>query len=363
MQSFLIQRSTRVGTIFDKSPRITWCFFSSSRGTNSEHQQEPKSQRTYHAHNVSLVKSRDYESFLIGLLHPSSQSIQSSYFALRALHVELASIPNTTMASLRLKWFLDTLDDLYQRKEGSIINNNNNDDDEKDIVTHHPTMDALYQAIQKHNLTHRFLQRIIETRMHHRNNQHDLVTEQEFESMDEMLTFYERTYSSLIYLNLECCGVIHEDADRVASSIGMSVGIVNSIRSIGCGQVGIPTDLMDKYNIEKDFMNGPTSLSIQQDKTHPGRLAMQSAVKEMAHVAEEYMKYARSKQHLVPKEGRCALLHAVSVMRYLERLEHVKYDVFHNSIREVENVNSFQARLWRLGIMMYLLRARMTGIF
>lgn len=355
MQSFLIQRSTRVGTIFDKSPRITWCFFSSSSSsTKSEHQHEPKSQ-TYHAHNVSLVKSRDYESFLIGLLHPS-RTIQSSYFALRALHVELASIPNTTMATLRLKWFLDTLDDLYQRKEG-----NDNDHDNK-ILTHHPTMDALYQAIRKHNLTHRFFQRIIETRMHHRNN-HDVATEQEFESMDEMLTFYERTYSSLIYLNLECCGVIHEDADRVASSIGMSVGIVNSIRSIGCGQVGIPTDLMDKYSIEKDFMNGPTSLSIQQDETHPGRLAMQSAVKEMAHVAEEYMKYARSKQHLVPKEGRCALLHAVSVMRYLERLEHVKYDVFHNTIREVENLNSFQARLWRLGIMMYLLRARMTGIF
>jgi hypothetical protein len=38
---------------------------------------------------------------------------------------------------------LDTLDDLYQRKEG-----NDNDHDNK-IVTHHPTMDALYQAIRK----------------------------------------------------------------------------------------------------------------------------------------------------------------------------------------------------------------------
>jgi NADH dehydrogenase [ubiquinone] 1 alpha subcomplex assembly factor 6 len=311
---------------------------------------------TYHAHNVSLVKSRDYESFLIGLLHPSS--IQSSYFALRALHVELASIPNTTMASLRLQWFSDTLHHLYDCQRNEVENNNH------DLVLHHPVMDSLYQAIQKHNLTQRFFRRIIETRIHHRNNQGMVESEEQpFESMDEMLSFYERTYSSLIYLNLECCGVIHEDADRVASSIGMSMGIVNAIRSIGCGQVGIPMDVMEKYNINKNYMTGPTSQTIQQDAEHPGRLAMQSAVKEMASVAEEYMKYARSKQHLVPKEGRNALLHAVSVMRYLERLERFKYDVYEDGIREVEHLNSFQARLWRLGIMMYLLRAKMTGIF
>jgi NADH dehydrogenase [ubiquinone] 1 alpha subcomplex assembly factor 6 len=320
-----------------------------------------------------LVKSRDYESFLIGLLHPSD--IQSSYFALRAFHVELASIPNTTMASLRLQWFLGTLDDMYEyRKEDHEDSNNDYDDNNNQQTNHiplihHPTMDALYQAIQKHNLTQRFFQRIIETRMQHRSNHavgsHRNVEEEnaEFESMEEMLTFYERTYSSLIYLNLECCGVIHEDADRIASSIGMSVGIVNSIRSIGCGQVGIPIDVMEKYNITKDYMNGPTSLSIQQDEGHPGRLAVQSAVKEMAHVAEEYMKYARSKQYLVPKEGRVALLHAVSVMRYLQILERVKYDVYHESVREIEHLNSFKARLWRLEIMMYLLRAKMTGIF
>ena len=358
MQSLFLRPSFQSPRIHSFA-KITCRFLSSNHGSdknipnNAPTSSDPQvPSTTDHTHNVALVKSRDYESFLIGLLHPSS--IQSSYFALRALHVELASIPNTTMASLRLQWFSDTLDHLYD------CHKNNN----HDLVLHHPVMDSLYQAIQKHNLTQRFFQRIVETRIHHRNN-HGMVEseEQPFESMDEMLSFYERTYSSLIYLNLECCGVIHEDADRVASSIGMSMGIVNAIRSIGCGQVGIPMDVMEKYNIHSDYMNGPTNQMIQQDVQHPGRLAMQSAVKEMALVAEEYMKYARSKQHLVPKEGRNALLHAVSVMRYLERLERFKYDVYEDGIREVEHLNSFQARLWRLGIMMYLLRAKMTGIF
>lgn len=115
------------------------------------------------AHNRSLVQMRDYESFLIGLLHP--QPIQSSYFALRAFHVELASIQakESSVASMRMSWWLDVIHSLYngngKEKVGKIS------ESAGAAFNGNPTVAGLKTAIKAHKLTKRFFERMVETRI------------------------------------------------------------------------------------------------------------------------------------------------------------------------------------------------------
>lgn len=60
---------------------------------------------------------------------------------------------------------------------------------------------------------------------------------------------------------------------------------------------------------------------------------------EIASRAHQHLLKSRSLEESVPKEGRGALLPAVPVFIYLDRLQKVNYDVFHPSL---------QNRSWKL---------------
>ncbi len=298
-------------------------------------------------HNRNLVQSRDYESFVIGLLHPPK--IQPSYYALRAFHVEIASIRSkeSSVASMRMKWWYDTIQSLYSTSPG-----------ERDSITRgNPTLIGLDQAIQSHNLTQRFLERMVETRMG------DLQKGSNggFDSVQDMVTFFERTNSAFLFLNLECCGVIDQETDKVANCVGISTGIINMIRSIGCGHVGIPNELIQKYGIQKTYINDPSKIISGEEEE--ARAAIRNAIRDMAELAGKYIFHARLHQSDVPSEGKAAMLPAVAALRYLERLKSVEYDVFEEKIRDVENIESLNGRFWRFGHLLYLARAHISGVF
>jgi len=328
------------------------------------------------AHNRALVQMRDYESFLIGLLHP--QPIQSDYFALRAFHVELASIQakESSVASMRMSWWLDVIYSLYD--SGKNAGQNQSSESAGALLSGNPTVAGLKTAIESHKLTKRFFERMVETRI----NDVERTSNGQFNDVKDMILFFERTNSTFLFLDLECCGIIDEKADAVANSVGIATGIVNSIRSIGYGNVGIPNDLMVKYDIRQNDITDPRSLISASSKggdidgdnenINTGsndnsdlerRQAVQNAVRDMSIVAGKYLQHARKHQAHVPKEGKSAMLPAVSALRYLERLESTNYDVMEEKIRDVENMKSLDGRLWRLGQMMYLGRAWLTGVF
>ena len=183
----------------------------------------------------------------------------------------------------------------------------------------------------------------------------------QFDTLADMITFFERTNSTFLFLNLECCGIIDEEADKVANCIGIASGIVNMIRSIGCGNVGIPRDLIELYGVQEKFIHDPTRIIAGEEEE--ARLAIRSAVRDMAVVAGKYLNHARVNQGDVPREGKPAVLPAVSALRYMDRLKGADFDVFEEKIRDVENVESFNGRFWRLGHMFYLGRAHLTGVF
>lgn len=60
---------------------------------------------------------------------------------------------------------------------------------------------------------------------------------------------------------------------------------------------------------------------------------LQDTIFEVASRAHQHLVKARSLSESVPKEGRAALLPAVPVYSFLDRLQKVNYDVFHPGLQ------------------------------
>mmetsp|Transcript_15065 Transcript_15065/g.28643 ORF Transcript_15065/g.28643 Transcript_15065/m.28643 type:complete len:526 (-) Transcript_15065:330-1907(-) len=402
---------------------------SSSSASNGERDLYTSEQRKQdHNHCVEMVKNRDMEGYLCGLLMPSSA--RESYFALRAFNVEIASIKDSShliggrsrggalsssrssssstpsrfdnnntfggveedesmgdssLASrLRMQWWRDSIAEIYDHADDN--NNDNNADDDyndnkqpqqRDSVLHsltssrehNPTLRSLNYAIHRHQLTHRFLRRIIEAR------EGDLDVMQ-YDSMRDVAQYGEDTVSSLLYLNLECVGVRDEASDMVASDIGVGLGILTALRSTGFratqGECSIPSDLATKHSVLMDTLWSAWDASINDATTNESSsqdaLQLRNATMEMAEIASFHLHRAREKQSVVPNVGRPCLLPAICGLRYLDSLREVDYDVLHPSLVGGGSSSSSEhgvgaERRRKLGLMFLLGRTWLTGTF
>lgn len=153
---------------------------------------------------------------------------RQAYFALRAFNVEIASIKgasrsmgrsranadnddefietgDSSLASrLRFQWWRDGIAEVYESK----VENDSSSVSSSDPVLRsltssrkqNPTMRSLSHAIHNHDLTHRFLRRMMEAR------EEDLDVVQ-YEKCTDVAQYGEDTISSLLYLSLETVGV------------------------------------------------------------------------------------------------------------------------------------------------------------
>lgn len=108
----------------------------------------------YNAHCVDLVKTSDYENYLIGLLMPKNS--QQAFFAIRAFNIEIAVIKdqlprNSFQAGkIRFQFWKDVLNGIY--------------DESKSNYLQHPVAQAVRQAVVEKNLTKRWFERSLEAR-------------------------------------------------------------------------------------------------------------------------------------------------------------------------------------------------------
>lgn len=167
---------------------------------------------------VDLVQNRDRESYLCGLLMPSSS--RQSYFAIRALNVELASIKDGSVSrkvggaqfddsgagsmalKIRIQWWRQAFNQIYGDAPAST-----EEIGSQDFVASmansswkNPVVRVLDQAVHESNLTRRFLERLLEAR------EADLDIRQ-VDSMEDSILYSESTFSSLLYLSLETTNV------------------------------------------------------------------------------------------------------------------------------------------------------------
>lgn len=278
-----------------------------------------------------------YNNVVCGLLMPSKA--RKSYFAVRAYNAELASIKSVseqrhasgeTGSSLGLRmrfaWWRDALGQLYS-------DDPHNDEQQEpspqgflahtaEACWHNPVVRALYVAIEEKDLTRRFLERLLDAR------EADLDVQQ-WATVEDAKQYAEDTWSSLLYLSLECTGVRDDDADIVASHAGIGIGLTTALRSTthrACfGEMTIPAELFPRP-IPSNYMMRRMDPEYPVDPENEE--IMQNAVQHMAYEASVELSKAREMQAQVPKPGKACLLPAIPAMSYLSRLKQANFNLW-----------------------------------
>lgn len=167
---------------------------------------------------VDLVQNRDRESYLCGLLMPHRS--RRSYFAVRALNVELASIKDGSVSrqvggaqfeesgasmalKIRVQWWRDAISQVYGDDTSSNVGAPSTQGFLASMANscwNNPVVRVLDYAVHESDLTRRFIERLLEAR------EEDLDVKQ-LDTIDEAIAYAERTFSSLLYLSLETTDV------------------------------------------------------------------------------------------------------------------------------------------------------------
>ncbi|XP_043835667.1 NADH dehydrogenase (ubiquinone) complex I, assembly factor 6 isoform X1 [Dromiciops gliroides] len=254
---------------------------------------------------VELLRKRDYEGYLCCLLLPAEA--RSAAFALRAFNVELAqvkdSVSQKTIGQMRMQFWKKAVEDMYS-----------------DNPPHQPVAIELWKAVKRHNLTKRWLMKIIDER---EKNLDDKV----YRNIQELETYAENTQSSLLYLTLEVLGIRDLHADHAASHIGKAQGIVTCLRAtpyhISRRKVFLPMDICMLHGVsQEDFLRK------NQDKN------VRDVIYDIASQGHLHLKHARSFQNSVPVKAFPAFLQTVALEDYLEKIQRVDFDVFHPRLQQ-----------------------------
>ncbi|XP_008281399.1 NADH dehydrogenase (ubiquinone) complex I, assembly factor 6 isoform X1 [Stegastes partitus] len=253
---------------------------------------------------LDLVRSRDYEGFMSSLLLPLEA--RRSSLALRAFNVELAqvkdSVSQKTIGLMRMEFWKTAIEEIY-----------------RDKPPNQPVSVELWRAVKTHNLTKRWLHRIITER------EKDL-DDRAYRNLQELEAYSENTQSSLVYLLLECLGVKNVHADHAASHIGKAQGIVTCLRATpyNCSRrkVYLPMDICMLHGAsQEDFIRGRREQNIRD------------VVYDVASQAHVHLQHARSFSDNVPAAAAPAFLQTVVLEDYLQRVRRADFDVFHKSLQ------------------------------
>ncbi|XP_015980900.1 NADH dehydrogenase (ubiquinone) complex I, assembly factor 6 isoform X1 [Rousettus aegyptiacus] len=254
---------------------------------------------------MELLRKRDYEGYLCSLLLPAQS--RSSAFALRAFNVELAqvkdSVSEKTIGLMRMQFWKKTVDDIYS-----------------DNPPHQPVAIELWKAVKRHNLTKRWLMKIIDEREKN-------LDDKAYRNIQELENYAENTQSSLLYLTLEILGIKDLHADHAASHIGKAQGIVTCLRATPYHgtrrRVFLPMDICMLHGVsQEDFLRK------NQDKN------VRDVIYDIASQAHLHLKHARTFHKSVPVKAFPAFLQTVTLEDYLKKIQQVDFDIFHPSLQQ-----------------------------
>jgi NADH dehydrogenase [ubiquinone] 1 alpha subcomplex assembly factor 6 len=292
-----------------------------------------------------LVKVYDYENYMCSLFLPPN--VRKSILALRAYNVELATIRdaarnNALTGRLRFQFWRDTLENAYNPLNPTAATNISS-----------PVGRSLCRAIQDNGLSRRFLSRLLTAREKELENE-------ELSDMGDFEEYAEAVGSSLMYLSLQCCGILENEDDRNASSsktvidsnayraaghVGRALGMVTLLRSVpmtaeNSQRFTLPFWIMSSHGVKREeFLTG-----VSTEK-------MQDCMLEAATAANNQLLDAKEMQENgdISPQAANVLLPAALAEDFLVRLENVDFDIFHPSLQRSkwENVK-FMLHLYNL---------------
>ncbi|XP_051920500.1 NADH dehydrogenase (ubiquinone) complex I, assembly factor 6 isoform X2 [Hippocampus zosterae] len=205
----------------------------------------------------------------------------------------------------------------------------------RDKPPNQPVSVELWRAVKKHNLTKRWLTRIITER------EKDL-DDTGYRNLQELESYAENTQSSLLFLLLESLGVKDVHADHAASHVGKAHGIVTCLRATphhsSRRKVYLPMDICMLHRAsQEDFIRRSQEQSIRD------------VVYDIASQAHVHLEHARSFGPSVPAAATPAFLHTVALEDFLQRLRKANFDIFHPSLQKRNPLLAIQLylRSWK----------------
>lgn len=327
---------------------------------------EAKSAQAYCS---NLIRKSDSPSYTLS--HFIQPHALPAYLAIRAFNIEIARIPdivsNTTIGQMRHQFWRDTINKTFAASPP-----------EEPVAI----LLASYMQDTDIKLNKTWFQKIISAR-------EQALTRPGFTNLSALETYAESTYSMMLYLTLSALPLNSLTADHVASHVGKAAGIAAVLRGVpllafppapnshshnpaGMGLpmtrdrqriVNLPYDVMSQCGVSEEdiFRNGGnaaglkdaiftvatrasdhliTARSLLKDIQSSGTLSH-----EYEHQGDEGHDYEIYEQADQPHESRKTDLKkaygsimgpAISTQMWLDRLQKVDFDIFHNSLRMTE---------------------------
>ncbi|KAJ1667477.1 hypothetical protein IW140_004901 [Coemansia sp. RSA 1813] len=265
-----------------------------------------------------LVLKNDYDNYLVSLFSP--KHAREAAWGIRAMNIELVRAgeitTNATAARMRYSYWHDTVNRLYSTNP---------------VQT--PISRVVHDSVQQFGISRTWLRRLVSER----ENALDLNV---FKTTADVETYGERAYACMIHPHLEVLGVRDMHADNAARAIGVAMAIMNFTRSLPLllsrGRCDLPRDLIEKHRVDlDDLFNRPRSTPELQEAVYDFAT---KGYTRLCGVAEIYLPSS-------PKPALPALLAAVPVKEWLERLERANFDPFDKRLQR----RSLRV-LWRLWV-------------
>ncbi|KAJ2853818.1 hypothetical protein GGI22_004720 [Coemansia erecta] len=265
-----------------------------------------------------LVLKNDYDNYLVSLFSP--EHAREAVWGIRAMNIELVRAgeitTNDTAARMRYGYWHDTVNRFY----GS-----------NPVQT--PISRVIFDSVQRFGISRTWLRRLVSER-------ENFLELKSFKTTADVETYGERAYACLIHPHLEALGVRDMHADNAARAIGVAMAIMSFTRSLPLllaqGRCDLPRSLVDKHKIDlEDLFNHPRSTPELQEAVY--EFATKGYTR-LCGVAEIYLPSS-------PKAALPALLSAVPVKEWLERLEKANFDPFDTRLQR----RSLRV-LWRLWV-------------
>ncbi|KAJ2767052.1 hypothetical protein IWQ56_003477 [Coemansia nantahalensis] len=263
-----------------------------------------------------LVQANGHDGYLVSLFSP--RRAREAAWGVRALGIELSHaggrVASPAAAQMRLAYWSGAIKSLHSSDP---------------VLT--PVTRVVYDAVRRFDISKTWLRRLVQERER-------MLTQPAFATVADVEKHGERAYACLIHPHLEALGVRDMHADNAARAIGVAMAIAEAIRSLPLDlaqqRCWLPQDIVDEHKVD---------LGALYDSPRP-MPALQEAVYALATTG--YTRLCGAAELYAPNAPRAALpalLAAVPVKEWLERLEKANFDPFAATLQQ----RSLRV-LWRL---------------
>lgn len=279
------------------------------------------------SHCLNQLKRFDYPSYLQHSFQPT-QLAKDSFLTIRAFNVDLALVPdqvsNTTVGKMRYQFWTETVDSAFKghpQKQPVAV-----------LLDH-----ILSSGVQ---LTKPYLLRMIAERER-------TIDNPSYYALSNLESYAEKTYSTLLYLQLESLDLRKPALDDIAQHIGLATGITNILRGfpyfIGKGSVSLPVEICTKHGLKQDDLLKRRDVDGLNDAVFEVATRANDhliSAKVMLKELQENKKSAKDAELARP-----VFLSAVPTQMFLARLEKFNFDPTEPKLMKREFLLPY--RLWR----------------